>query len=170
MAFGRGIRRVDERRAADAGAARAGALALLTRREYASAELVAALVRKGYAKQVVQEAVTALAAEHLVDDLRYAESLVRTLAGRGQGPVRIRQELRAAGLDDAQVAAAVESGPDWQALAAQVRRRKFGAQLPRLRTERARQMRFLQYRGFSGDHVAHALAGVIQEEDFPPAS
>jgi regulatory protein len=171
MAFGRGVRRrVDEHRAADAGAVRAGALALLTRREYASAELAAALSRKGYATQVVQEVVAALAGENLVDDTRYAESLVRMLVGRGQGPARIRQELRAAGLADAQIAAALDSGPDWQALAAEVRRRKFGAQLPREWPERARQMRFLQYRGFSGDHVARALEGAVQEEDLPPAS
>jgi len=170
MAFGRGVRRVvDEHRAADAGAVRAGALALLGRREYTGGELAAALVRKGYATQVVQEVVADLAGEHLVDDVRYAEGLVRALTARGQGPARIRQALRAAGLTDPQIAAALDNGFDWQTLAAEVRRRKFGAQAPREWSERARQMRFLQYRGFSGDHVAHALGGTIQEEDVPGA-
>jgi regulatory protein len=164
MPFGHGVRRrVDEHRAADAGAVRTGALALLARREYAGAELAAALERKGYARQVVQEVVADLAGEHLVDDQRYAAALVRTLAHRGQGPARIRQELRAAGLGDAEVAAALDGGPDWPALAAEVRQRKFGAQVPRDWPARARQMRFLQYRGFSADHVAHALGGDVPE-------
>lgn len=158
MAFGRGPRRqVDEHRAADPGAVRAGALALLARREYASGELIAALTRKGYAREVVAEAVSELVGESLVNDVRYAESLVRMLAGRGQGPSRIRQELREAGLPDDLVAAALDSGPDWRQLAAEVRQRKFGAERPADWPERARQMRFLQYRGFSKDHIGSAL-------------
>jgi regulatory protein len=158
MAFGRGARRqVDEHRAADPGAVRAGALALLARREYASGELASVLTRKGYAREVVAEVVSELAGERLVDDTRYAESLVRLLAGRGQGPARIRQELREAGLTDDQVVAALEGGPDWGQLAGEVRQRKFGAERPADWPERARQMRFLQYRGFSKDHIVSAL-------------
>jgi regulatory protein len=158
MAFGRGARRqVDEHRAADPGAVRAGALALLARREYASGELASVLTRKGYAREVVAEVVSELAGERLVDDTRYAESLVRLLAGRGQGPARIRQELREAGLTDDQVVAALEGGPDWEQLASEVRQRKFGAERPADWPERARQMRFLQYRGFSKDHIVSAL-------------
>jgi regulatory protein len=157
VAFGRRAKRVDEHRAASADAVRAGALALLARREYASAELVAALVRKGYSAPVVKEVVAGLAAEHLVDDARYAGSMVRMLVGRGLGPMRISRQLREAGLQDEQITAALEEGPDWLLLAIEVRRRKFGAGVPSEWPARARQMRFLQYKGFSGDHVAHAL-------------
>ncbi len=161
MTFGRGQRRkVDEHRAADPQAVRAGALALLARREYASKELSAALIRKGYARDMVAEVVTELTAERLLDDTRYAGSLVRMLAGRGQGPSRIRQELREAGLPDDEVAAALDAGPDWQALAREVRQRKFGAATPQGWPERARQMRFLQYRGFSKDHIGSCLGDV----------
>jgi len=168
MAFGRGARRkVDEHRAADPGAVRSGALALLARREYASAELSSALTRKGYASDVVAEVVIELIDERLLDDTRYAGSLVRQLAGRGQGPARIRQELREAGLRDEQVVAALDEGPDWHALAAEVRQRKFGAEKPTDWPERARQMRFLQYRGFSKDHIGSALgnSGAVPDED-----
>ncbi len=158
MAFGRATRRlVDEHRAVNSEAVRTAALALLTRREYASGELIAALARKGYSTPVVTEVVTSMAGERLVDDARYAGSLVRMLAGRGQGPARIRQQLREAGLPDEQISIALDDGPDWFALAAEVRLRKFGADLPGNWPARAKQMRFLQYRGFSGDHVSHAL-------------
>jgi regulatory protein len=165
MAFGRARRaRVDEHRAADPAAVRAGALALLGRREYASGELASALIRKGYAAEMVTEVVAELAGEHLLDDARYAESLVRQLAGRGQGPARIRQELREAGLPEEQVTTVIEAGPDWGELAGEVRRRKFGAGRPVDWPERARQMRFLQYRGFSKDHIASALGGSGAED------
>jgi regulatory protein len=165
MAFGRGARRVvDEHRAGSADAVRNAALALLTRREYASSELSAALVRKGYSAPVVKEVVGAMAGERLVDDARYAASLVRMLAGRGLGPLRIGRQLREAGIADEHISAVLADGPDWHALAAQVRQRKFGAAVPGDWPVRARQMRFLQYRGFSQDHVTGALGRDIHED------
>jgi regulatory protein len=157
VAFGRAARRVDEHRAASADAVRTGALALLARREYASAELITALVRKGYSAPVVKDVVATLAGEGMVDDVRYAGSLVRMLVGRGQGPLRISRQLRDAGIAEDQIAAALDEGLDWYALAAEVRQRKFGADVPKGWPARAKQMRFLQYRGFSGDHVSQAL-------------
>lgn len=157
MAFGRAAKRVDEHRAASADAVRGGAIAMLARREYASGELISALVRKGYADAVVRQVTATLAGEGLIDDSRYAGSLLRMLVNRGQGPLRISRQLRDAGLSEEQVSVALEEGPDWYQLAAEVRQRKFGARLPDNWPERARQMRFLQYRGFSGDHVSHAL-------------
>jgi regulatory protein len=157
MTIGRRKARVDEHRALDPEAVRAGALALLGRREYASAELAAVLTRKGYAREAVSEVVATLQGERLLDDNRYAQSLVRQLAARGQGPSRIRQELQQAGIAGALADAAIASGPDWCALARDVRVRKFGAALPPDWPGRARQMRFLQYRGFSNDHIGSCL-------------
>lgn len=157
--------RVDEHRAADPAAVRAGALAMLGRREYASGELAKVLVRKGYDQQVVREVVAELAADRLLDDSRYAASLVRMLSGRGQGPVRIRQALAEAGIAAPQIDAALEEGPDWQSAARDVRTRKFGAGIPASWPERARQMRALQYRGFSREQIAAALDGAAPDGD-----
>ena len=41
--------------------------------------------------------------------------------------------------------------------ARQTRERKFGAELPRDFKEKARQMRFLQYRGFEQDQITAAV-------------
>lgn len=159
--------KVDEHRAADPAAVRAGALALLGRREYASGELIKVLARKGYDAQVVREVVAELAGERLLDDTRYAASLVRMLSGRGQGPVRIRQALAEAGLPATQIDAALEEGPDWQSAARDVRTRKFGSGVPASWPERARQMRALQYRGFSRDQIAAALEGPRPDDELP---
>ena len=121
-------------------------------------EATAALVRKGYDAAVVAATVAELQEERLLDDARYAEALVRMLTGRGQGPQRVRHALNEAGLPPETVATALDTAPDWKLLAADVRRRKFGAHVPKDWPGRARQMRFLQYRGFSKDHIDSALA------------
>jgi regulatory protein len=129
----------------------------VARREYSTREAAAALVRKGYDAAVVAATIVELQEERLLDDVRYAESLVRMLTGRGQGPQRVRHALNEAGLTPEAVATALDTAPDWMLLAADVRRRKFGARVPKDWPGRARQMRFLQYRGFSKDHIASAL-------------
>ncbi len=89
---------------------------------------------------------------------------VRAHAGRGQGPLRIRYELVGTGLPAALAEAAlqrqVEEQGGWGMLARRVRQRRFGESLPAERLERARQVRFLQSRGFSTDHIRTALATV----------
>lgn len=136
------------------------AIGLLARRDHACGELRTALARRGYEGTAIDAAIEALLEEHLLDDARYAAGLVRVLAGRGQGPMRIRQALAEAGLAAALAQVALdEAEQDWHALAQDVRRRRFGAEPPESWPERARQMRFLQYRGFSTDHIASALGG-----------
>lgn len=140
----------------------------LARREHSRAELIAKLTSQGYVPAVAGEAVEGLVGERLVDDQRYAESFVRAHVARGQGPRRIRQEIAAAGLDPALVEAALEHGADWAVLARETRRRKFGAEPPSDWAERGRQARFLQYRGFSPDHIRSALGGSEADFDLDP--
>ena len=165
MAFSRHAnRKVDEHRAGDPAAVRATAIGLLGRREYACRELAAALQRKGFESSLVAEALSELAGEGVLNDNRYTESLVRQLVGRGQGPARVRQALQEAGITADMITVALE-GPDWQQLAADVRQRKFGSAKPKSWPDKSRQMRFLQYRGFSTDHIRGALdSGAIDEE------
>ena len=158
-------RRVEEHRAADPNAVRAAALRLVARREYSTGEAAAALVRKGYDAAIVAATVAELQEERLLDDVRYAEALVRMLTGRGQGPQRVRHALNEAGLPPETVVAALDTAPDWKLLAADVRRRKFGSRVPDDWPGRARQMRFLQYRGFSKDHIASALGSSGADPD-----
>jgi regulatory protein len=137
----------------------------VARREHSTAEATATLLRKGYEAAVVAATVAELQQERLLDDVRYAESLVRMLTGRGQGPQRVRHALTEAGIPPDSAAAALDTAPDWKLLAADVRSRKFGARVPKDWPGRARQMRFLQYRGFSKDHIASALGGSGADPD-----
>ena len=100
--------------------------------------------------------IAELTAEGVLNDERYAQNYVAYHAARGHGPVRIAAELRRRALAAAVVDAALGGGPDWTALARKARSARFGRQPPAGWAERARQARFLQYRGFSSDHIRAA--------------
>jgi regulatory protein len=136
----------------------AAAVRLLSRREHSTEELRRKLAAKGYAEAGIASVVEKLATKKLVSDERFVSSYVHHHARRGQGPVRIRAELRQQGITDSQIEQEVSAGEtDWNRLAGEVRRRKFGAELPRTASERAKQARFLQYRGFNSDQIRAAL-------------
>jgi len=150
--------------AADPQAIRAAALTLLARRDWLTGELSAKLQAAGCQPQATAGVIAELMGERLLNDARYAERYVTSRAERGQGPVRIAAELASLGAPRELIDAALESGPDWRAVAGTVRRRKFGAAPPDSWAEKARQARFLQYRGFSADHI-RAATGADLEAD-----
>ena len=149
---------------ADAQAIRAAALTLLARRDWLTGELGAKLEAGGCDREVAAAVIAELVQERFLDDSRYAERYVALRAERGQGPVRIAAELASLGAPRELIDAALDSGPDWRVIAGTVRRRKFGAAPPGSWAEKARQARFLQYRGFSSDHI-RAATGADLEPD-----
>lgn len=138
-------------------AARQAALAALSRRDHSSGDLRRKLVDKGYAAALVAELVERLLAEKLLDDRRYVENFVAYHAARGQGPNRVRAELRQAGLAGAAVDEALDAFPDWLGNLRKVRLKKFGTGLPQSGAEKRRQMVFLSYRGFTSTQIRTAL-------------
>jgi regulatory protein len=136
---------------------RASAIGLLARRDFASGELRQKLEHQGYDKEVVAETVAELVDSRLLNDARYAENYVSYHADRGEGPLRIEADLRALDLPDELIQAALDAGPDWKARAREVRIRRFGVEEPKTWPQKAKQGRFLQYRGFSSDHIRAAL-------------
>ena len=152
-----------EAKARDPDAARMAAMALLARRDFATGELRQKLESQGFRPEVAAAVVTELVGERALDDGRYAENYVAYHSGRGQGPLRIAADLKALGVPSELVEAALASGPDWRVLAREVRTRKFGAEPPAEWAEKTRQARFLQYRGFSSDHIRAATGA-----DFDP--
>ncbi len=143
---------------ADARTVKAAALALLAGRDFGRRELARRLVGKGYPAALVEPVLDELAADRSLSEDRYVEQFVAQHAGRGQGPMRIRAELRERGVEAAAVEQAIDaSEADWVEAARQARRRRFGAAPPGDFRERAKQARFLQYRGFSAEQIRAAL-------------
>ncbi len=145
-----------EAKARDPDAARKAAIAQLARRDFASGELRLKLESLGYDGALVAALIAELTEDRLLDDSRYAEHYVAYQAQRGHGPLRIAADLRSRGVPDPLIDSALGTGPDWRKLAHEVRIRKFGAETPEEWAEKTRQARFLQYRGFSSDHIRAA--------------
>ncbi len=101
-----------------------------------------------------------LQASGLQDDFRFAEMLVRYRASRGQGPIKIRAELKSKGVAQVVVSDVLSrSSFDWSEVASSVIAKKYGepGEMPLTPKERARRQRFLQSRGFPYEHIAAAL-------------
>jgi regulatory protein len=149
--------RATSEQAGDPAAALAAAVTLLARREFCSIELGAKLAAKGFEPDAVRSALADLIERRYLDDERYARLFVVIHAERGQGPVRIRRDLAQLGLPAALIETQLESQGDWAAVARRVLTRRFGAAPPRSWPDKARRMRFLQYRGFATDDIRSAL-------------
>jgi regulatory protein len=104
-------------------------------------------------------AVAELQSDGLVDDGRFAEAYVRSRLARGVGPIRLARELRERGVAQALIDTFLEPLRDeWAARMEEVRRKRFGAEMPEDYRERMRQARFLEYRGFAPDQIRRRLS------------
>jgi|SRR5450631_3710155 regulatory protein len=158
-------KRLDARKAADPRAVREAAFAQLARRDFASGELIRKLASQGYDPAVSAATVAELTSERYIDDARFSENYVAYHAHRGEGPIRIEARLKACGLSAELIDTALATVADWRLRAQAVRVRKFGLEPPETWPEKARQARFLQYRGFSSDHIRAALGTDFNLDD-----
>lgn len=132
---------------------------LLARREHSLTELRAKLGERAFDAAEIDTALAELAREGLADERRFIEAFVASRIRKGHGPIRIRAELRERGIGDAAIEDGLAGVCDWNAAARNVRQRRFGAGAPRDFRERARQSRFLEYRGFTAGQVRAAFDG-----------
>jgi regulatory protein len=140
---------------------KARAVGYLARREYARTELRDKLLATGAAPDEVDPVLDALAAQGYLSDERYAHALVRQKQG-GYSKHSIAQALKARGVAGEVVTEAL-AGADADDAATLVAlwRRRFG-RAPADDRERARQVRFLQSRGFG-------LSAILRLLRDPPA-
>jgi len=147
---------------------RARALRFLALREHSRLELSRKLSR--YVGKAEAEAEAPGALDRLLDDLerdgwlsdqRYAEQWVASRSIRF-GDARIRQELRARGIEADKAAAPLKANGlenSEYARAFELWRRRYGGEAAVDLNERARQTRFLMQRGFSGEVVSRIVRG-----------
>jgi regulatory protein len=145
-------------------AVRRAAMDLLARREHSRVELTRKLRKRGAPAELVDSVLRQLAEDGLLSESRYLESYVSSRARAGYGPQRIREELGQRGLQHEDVEQAMQqSGIDWSNNLRDVWQRKFCGQLPADSRERARQGRFLAYRGYSLEMIGRLLRGVLDD-------
>lgn len=137
----------------------ATALRLLARREHSELELRHKLIGRSFTDTIVDAVVMQLVDQGLLSDQRFAEVYARGRFERGYGPLRIRAELRERGVSgDLTEQNLTELSRSWVESASRQRSKRFGRQPPGDYRERAKQMRFLQQRGFTSEQIQTVFA------------
>jgi regulatory protein len=141
---------------------RAQALSLLARREYSKQELARRLLQYTEDPDTIPPLIEEFEQRGWLSEKRVVEQVMASRRRRF-GTQKITQELRRKGLSDDAIAGAREQLKDSELQSArEVWRRKF-PDSPSNAKEKARQMRFLQGRGFSLDTIRKVISGADDE-------
>jgi regulatory protein len=131
---------------------KARAMRFLARREHSRAELTQKLALHAESNEQVETLLDDLVRQGFLSDARYAEMVART-RGTRFGSQRVAHELRQKGVSDSLVNKTCRELRDGDLASARVIwQKKFGS-LPKDAKEKARQVRFLQSRGFGLDTI-----------------
>ncbi len=139
------------------GQVRLKAMDLLARREHSQTELKRKLRHRDFPADLIETALAHHAEDGLQSDARFAEAYALMRANRGYGIRRIELELQERGVNSDLMMLALDTIDDWPARARQAREKKFGNDAPADAAAKAKQMRFLQYRGFEGTALRAAF-------------
>ena len=142
---------------------RSYAFALLTRKEYAKAELIEKLSLYAQDRDEVLALVEELSERQYQSDQRVAEMVLSSQIRKGKGPNRIKQALKHKQLDSNLILEDIQD-VDWFEQAYQLIVKKFGIQIEKDPKQKAKQIRFLQYRGFDMNVIMKAISRTTEEE------
>ncbi|MGR0305917.1 regulatory protein RecX [Acinetobacter beijerinckii] len=141
---------------------RSYAFALLTRRDYSQVELITKLNQYAVNPEEVTKLVEELAEQNYQSDQRVAELTLASQIRKGKGLQRIKQTLKAKHLEAELITQELEE-VDWLQQAYQLKIKKFGEEVTKDQKIKAKQIRFLQYRGFDMDVIMKAIARTSEE-------
>lgn len=141
--------------------AKQAAVKLLTRREHSASEIRHKLQQRGFIAREIAEALLALQRDGWQSDERYAEAYIHSRRMKGYGPVRIALELKARGVDEILAANCLDDKHEhWLSTLRAEYRKKYRCEPWSGYPEKAKRMRYLQYRGFNLDAI-HAVVDEI---------
>jgi len=136
------------------------AVKLLARREHSVQEIRQKLRQREFEDQEIDQTVIELQQGGWLSDERFTEAYIRMRQARGFGPVRIGVELRERGVDEALVDQYLDPGaPAWLESLREQYDKKYAAKPIADYNDKAKRIRFLQYRGFT----LHAIHDVLDE-------
>ncbi len=143
------------------------ALRALMRRAHSVHEMRAYLERRAEEKDLVSRVIARLREQNYLDDARYALEFARQHANsRRQGRFRIARELRARGIPDRHIDAALDAvfsdTPEAELVRARLKRRLANARGPLTQRQLAGIYRSLLRTGFSAETIRAELRGVAR--------
>ncbi len=141
---------------------RTRAIEYLSRREHSRHELKRKLSAFEEDSAVIETLLDDLAAREWQSDSRYAEMLVHSKSYK-HGIRRLKQNLSTQGISDDIIDEHLPSRQEEKEAAINVLHKKFKSK-PASMPEKAKQMRFLAYRGFSMDAIQAAISSWQDDE------
>lgn len=134
--------------------AKSVAVRLLSRREHSALEIHDKLIRREFDEKEIAQAIVELKQGGWLSDERFAEAYIRVRQVKGFGPIRIAMELNERGVDESIIETYLDSRDDtWaQSLVTQYKKKYKNKSIENY-NDKAKRIRFLQYRGFALDAI-----------------
>lgn len=142
---------------------RALAFALLAKREYSQSKLRLKLLELGAVEDELDSLLAELAENNYQSDERMAGMVMRSQIRQGKGPQRIKMALKKHDIDQEYILDDLKE-VDWFEEALQLKIKKFGLDVATDPKLKAKQVRFLQYRGYAMDVILKVIQYKGEEE------
>lgn len=127
---------------------------MLSRREHSAFEIRDKLLKRDFEESEIEQAINELQQGGWLSDERFAEAYIRMRQIKGFGPIRIAMELNERGVKESIVDTYMCTDNDsWQQTLKQQYLKKYKNRPIEDYSDKAKRIRFLQYRGFALDAI-----------------
>ena len=134
--------------------AKSTAVRLLSRREHSAFEIRAKLAKREFDNSEIEQTIVELIQGSWLSDERFAEAYIRMRQLKGFGPIRISIELNERGVKESIVETYLHAGEtSWSQTLVEQYKKKYKNKAIEDYSDKAKRIRFLQYRGFSLDSI-----------------
>lgn len=131
---------------------------MLSRREHSAFEIRDKLSQRDFEDSEIEQAIIELQQGGWLSDERYAEAYIRMRQQKGFGPVRISMELNERGVKESIIDTYLNAQDDsWQHTLQQQYKKKYKNKAIQDYNDKAKRIRFLQYRGFTLDAICRVV-------------
>ena len=139
--------------------AKSVAVRLLSRREHSAFEIRDKLHKRDFDEAEIEQAIIELQQGDWLSDERFAEAYIRMRQLKGFGPIRIAIELNERGVKESIIDDYLQAGDEvWQQTLEQQYLKKYKNKAIADYNDRAKRIRFLQYRGFALDLICQLVS------------
>ena len=134
--------------------AKSVAVRLLSRREHSALEIRDKLTKREFEHNEIEQAIVELVQGGWLSDERFTEAYIRMRQLKGFGPIRISMELNERGIKESIIDEYLHAGDtSWMQTLTEQYRKKYKNKTIEDYNDKAKRIRFLQYRGFSLDKI-----------------
>jgi len=139
--------------------AKSVAVRLLSRREHSAFEIRDKLHKRDFDEAEIEQTIIELQQGGWLSDERFAEAYIRMRQMKGFGPIRISMELNERGVKESIVDDYLQADDEaWQQVLEQQYLKKYKNRSIADYNDKAKRIRFLQYRGFPLDAIYQVVS------------